>query len=133
MTIYNFLKELDTAGIKVYLDGDRVKVDGINETNKHMIPELKNRKTEIKVYFLGEWDEQEADKQFVQVINGINKKYPVGTMAWVQQNRPDIFKIIIGTENQVNEAYNNHDIRTYQKALDDYKQVNEQAITCFGL
>jgi hypothetical protein len=67
---------------------------------------------------------------FTKATAHVNKTYLIGTMAWVEENCPDLERELIVSENEVNKLWD-ADPKVFKAALNEYVKLLLTAIDAF--
>jgi hypothetical protein len=121
--IQALLAELDRLNVKVFLVGDRLR---LNAPTGVLTPALKEAITKYKdelVNHLACWNEPTALSLFRQAVERIRRRFPPDCIGWAKENQSELWQAVLDAEAQYNQAFHQGDMAAVKQAVAEYERA----------
>jgi hypothetical protein len=132
MTPQALLAELERLNVKIFLAGDKLR---INAPAGVLTPAHKEAITKHKdelVNHLTQWNEPTALSLIHEAVERIRRWYPADAWPWAAENRPDLRQAVKDAEAQYNRAFHQGDMAGCRRAAAGYERAFDELISTYN-
>lgn len=78
------------------------------------------------------FDRERAERLICDAVSLLSSIYPAGALEWLEKNRPDVYRYLRESEQELDKSVTDEDAMGFAKALERYTKRSQKAFEIFA-